>query len=617
MPTNGICGQISFGSEVITMIVAVLDSGYSGQNDRRVLGGISVSLKKDRVVFCNDYSDIYGHGTVVADLLISQCSENVSLYIVRILDVDGSCNSAVLYGALQYILNNINCDLIHISAGVERIENGLELYDIINSLIYEKKYIVAAFANNGAVSYPAAFDNVIGVDMSSNLLKKDQYEAVEGSIVDYRSSSRFYRVNWLGKAMIVNGSSFSSLAVTAQAAAILEKNCINSLEELKEHLKKDALYIYEHKDYPQLVSADIIAKHIKKAIVFPFNKEVYQLAGNEEMCSFEIAGYYTFRYDLNLNKSISEVLTYSENGKLIRDIDSVNWDDDFDTVIIGHCNDISKTLRKDITHEILGYASKHNKNVYSLANIANHFKEYPNSLERFAFPYIDISNLPQNRFGKFRKTSKPVVSVCGTSSKQGKFHIQLSLRKRFINDGYKLYQISTEPTGYLFGMERVFPIGYESTFYLGEQDAVLTMNDSLYEAEMCNADIILTGSQSGTIPYHYDNAVQLTVQQTEFFMAINPDAVVLCINYDDDNRYIERTKNYIESIAFSKVIGMCMLPVRYERKINALNKLSLDQSEIKKRKADIFQKFGVCLYMIGEQCEMDGLYKAVIDFFCQ
>lgn len=52
-----------------------------------------------------------------------------------------------------------------------------------------------------------------------------------------------------------------------------------------------------------------------------------------------------------------------------------------------------------------------------------------------------------------RKTSKPIVAICGTSSKQGKFHIQLELRKRFQSNGYKLFQTSTEPTGYLFGMD--------------------------------------------------------------------------------------------------------------------------------------------------------------------
>ena len=599
------------------MIIAVLDSGYSGQNIERILGGISVSMNGEEAIFDKDYSDVYGHGTAVTELLMSQCSENVNFFIVRILDNSGSCSSGILFGALRYIFKNISCDLIHISAGVERLENSKELYEIIESMHKNKEYIVAAFANNGSVSYPAAFDNVLGVDISSNSLKKEQYEAVEGSIVDYRTSSRFYRVNWLGKLMIVNGSSFSSTAVTAKAATILDEKCISSFEELKDELIKNAVSVYEYEKYPQLISARKVSEQIKKAIVFPFNKEIFQIAGNEEMCDFEIVGYYSFRYDLNLNKRISDVLTYSENKKLIKDIRDVDWVDDFDTVILGHCSDASRSLKKDVIDELLNCAKKNNKKVYSLADISSYIKKYPGSIEQFTFPYIDISDLPKNRFGKLRKTSVPVVSVCGTSSKQGKFHVQLALRKRFLNDGYTPYQISTEPTGYLFGMDKVFPIGFESTFYLNEQAAVITMNDSLYEAEMNNADIILIGSQSGTIPHHYDNTENLTIQQTELLMAVNPDAVIICINFDDDDSYIERTKKYIESISVCKIIGMCMLPVKYERKINTLSKLPLDKSEIWKRKADITEKFGLDLYIIGDSSEMDNLYGAVIGFFGQ
>ena len=62
--------------------------------------------------------------------------------------------------------------------------------------------------------------------------------------------------------------------------------------------------------------------------------------------------------------------------------------------------------------------------------------------ELVAFPYVDISDVPQNRFGKLRKTGMPVIMVCGTSSKQGKFHVQLELRKRFLQDGYIIFQVS-------------------------------------------------------------------------------------------------------------------------------------------------------------------------------
>ena len=92
-----------------------------------------------------------------------------------------------MYEALVYIFEKVNCNLIHISAGVERLENFLDLYDIISKLVKKEVFIVAAFANNGAVSYPASFDNVIGVDMSTNILKKNSTKQLKGaSLIFYK-----------------------------------------------------------------------------------------------------------------------------------------------------------------------------------------------------------------------------------------------------------------------------------------------------------------------------------------------------------------------------------------------------------------------------------------------
>lgn len=49
------------------------------------------------------------------------------------------------------------------------------------------------------------------------------------------------------------------------------------------------------------------------------------------------------------------------------------------------------------------------------------------------------------------RISTPVLAVCGTSSKQGKFTLQLELRKRFCEMGYKVGQIGTEPNSLLLG----------------------------------------------------------------------------------------------------------------------------------------------------------------------
>lgn len=144
----------------------------------------------------------------------------------------------------------------------------------------------------------------------------------------------------------------------------------------------------------------------------------------------------------------------------------------------------------------------------------------------------------------------------------------------------------------------------------------MTLTNNQYEyVDKKNSDILLVGSQSGTIPYQYDNTSKLTIQQTELLMAINPDAVVLCINYDDDINYVERTMKYIESINVCKVLCFCMLPVKYSQKVRVVQKIELTEEEMCNRKKEIKKLFGLELFILGDKYEMDMLYQKVIDFF--
>lgn len=65
-------------------------------------------------------------------------------------------------------------------------------------------------------------------------------------------------------------------------------------------------------------------------------------------------------------------------------------------------------------------------------------------------------------FGKLYRNPKPVLGVFGTSSRQGKFTLQLILRKHFTELGYVIGQIGTEPTAALFEMDADFHFGYNT-----------------------------------------------------------------------------------------------------------------------------------------------------------
>ena len=74
-------------------------------------------------------------------------------------------------------------------------------------------------------------------------------------------------------------------------------------------------------------------------------------------------------------------------------------------------------------------------------------------------------------------------------------------------------------------------------------------------------DVILVGSQSGTISYDMPNISYCCLSEYEFLLGTQPDIVLLCINPFDDINYIIRTINFIESSVDCKVQFLIMFPM--------------------------------------------------------
>lgn len=74
---------------------------------------------------------------------------------------------------------------------------------------------------------------------------------------------------------------------------------------------------------------------IKKAAIYPFNKEIHAIARFEDMLNFDVTDYYSTRITGQVGKTISDILSNCNNNKVIKNIDNINWDE-FDTNIRSH-----------------------------------------------------------------------------------------------------------------------------------------------------------------------------------------------------------------------------------------------------------------------------------------
>ena len=593
----------------IAIIDSGLDSSQIGEND--ICGVHFFYTEDDEINLDNDISDEIGHGTAVHHQIRSRCPE-ASIINIKIFDKDVECQVGLLVEAMRYLTEKCDVKIVNISNGITCCDDMESLIEACNRLYDKGTVIVSAFSNFGAISYPAALDNVIGVDMSLACKHVYDYEYVEGSIVNVRAVGITHRLPWVGgEYKRVSGTSFSCPIITAMIFQKYISVGIVSLEEIKTKLKENANKIYI--DDRKKNSQDIFEIH--KAIVFPFNKENHSVLRYQELEDFEITNVFDVKNIGNCGRSVSEFISEVKEDHIIKDYRDIDWEADFDTVILGHTRELCRLINKNIPEEIVNKCKEYGKKLVSYEDLRNldadGYKE-----GRIYSPITDETDVPDNRFGKLYKIGVPIICVTGTSVKQGKFTLQMWLKKRLMQDGYRVGQLSTEPQACLFNADATYAMGYDSTAYLDGLDEITVINDMLHGIEKKGKDVILVGSQSQTVPYDTCNIKFFPVHQNNLIYACDSDAYVLVCNYYDEDEYIMKTLMFLNHLCFPEqcVAAIAVFPEDNDLQWTCLTakKKFVSYEDAKKRANEIGEKFRIPTFVLGE--ENEDIYNACIDF---
>lgn len=602
--------------------VVIVDSGLREDLiSDNVLNTYTVSLGENGYSVVSGATDTIGHGTAVFDILTTHAPDTL-VTVYKAFDGDITADFNKIIFTLEYILQNTDCDILHLSLGFNAVDDMEALRTLVKRFVEKGTLIVCAFDNSGAVSYPAALEEVIGVDLGEGLSSISEYDVAQGNVVDVLTYDGYLRTKWVNPPrIIIKGTSFSSAYATAALSKLISENGRLPKNKAMELLAQSARRMYAQEVDLSSMKRAINGAYaqIKKAIIFPCNKEIHSLLAYKDMLTFELSGVYDVRFTGNIGKTAKKLVPYANltEDMTVMDYADIDWDGDWDTLICGHCGPINKQAKKDVFLELLTKCSEHNKKMFCFDHPFGREKLPEELAKNMFFPFIDKSYIPPNRFGKLRYGGKPVVAVLGTSSAQGKFTLQLELRRRFLAEGYHIGQIGTEPSSKLFGMQECFPMGYNASVFLRPHESVPVLNEMIWELEKENCDIIMAGCQSGTLQYDVGNESRLCYASHEFLLGISPDTSIVCVNPHDDIGYVNRTIAFIESLTGNKVCAVCLYPV--EKKPNKLgygyvnNKLDLEQlSEIKER---LQEALGKPVYISGVKEELDALYECIIDFF--
>lgn len=599
-----------------TVNIALIDSGVNYH--RKEFSRIKIKSIQTR--FMNDI-DTIGHGTAIA-FLFSKLIKSFNLFSFKLFEEDFQTSERDLIRVLNLIYEEYDVDIIHISSGVVYSEKINELYEICQKLTEKGVIIVSAFDNAGAISYPAALSNVIGVYWDPLCVDTKEYIYVKNSVVNVLGFAGMQRLPWKGETYkYVSGSSFSSPYITSFIANIISDG-IRGYTNIMSMLERKATSVVDVQtdqtiNLQKEMSSKI--KNIHKAITFPYNKEIHAVLGNLDLLKFEITNAYDLPQFGRVGKSLNELLYGKKVVNLfLLSYQEIDWESNFDTIILGHIKMITKCYHLDFIEYFLDKCIKYKKNIYSFDTLTPYSEKIKKIEENgnwaFAFT-VSNDDISITTFGNLYKLSSPVLGIIGTSSKQGKFNLQLELRRKFLENGYNVGQLGTEPTSLLFGMDLMYPNGYGTSINLVQNKEVYYLNREL--ASLINRDIIIIGTQSQIIPYSRGNLGFYPFSQHNLLLASEPDVVVLCINPTDEIPYIERILEYLHSYFETSILAFVLYPFlkTYDWSIGSDNLRSLCLEEKIKTKTTIEKEFNIPVYVNGDTEDMKALYEQCICFF--
>ena len=511
------------------------------------------------------------HGSQIYSIMRENIQTGFTCLSLNVYD----SNDYDLLSALEYIQKNVKWNIINISAGLDACdaEYRERLQILCKNLVDNGATIVAAFSNQGTITYPAAFKEVIGVDISLMCRKINEFEVDINSIANLRGTCQKIVVKVGDESYSVAGTSFvtpfvSALIFNLKLYGKKKSEILRTLGLFAKRVKKGKCYNCNNK----------VLFDIKRVVLFPFNKEIENLIRNNDLMQAEIEGIYDYKGLGNIGKTVNNIAAKNIVNAFIQNYETINWQGNFDTIILGHLFELNNIVKMDFLDYFIKRACEFNKNIVALDILDK--KTINTCVKKSGIKIYSGSQMPKlclgNRYGKLHLLSIPVVGIFGTRSRQGKFTLQLKLYRELSEKGYEVGLLGTEPTSQLLGFDAIFPCGYGASMEQNHMELIPTLNELFFQIEEKKKDIILFSSQSHTIPQSYGNMGMYPIYQQILLYAGLPDKIILTVHYDDDIEYVKRTIEYLEKLIDTNVMAIVIFPyeVKYTLRGKSVNRIS-------------------------------------------
>lgn len=176
--------------------VAIIDTGVNLEHPDLIDKNIVCKHIDDEGVtsILQGNSDQIGHGTAICGILTQE--NDVKITVFKVFDSLDQINEELFISVLEHLHKNEHFDILNLSLGISALSQYKKLEQICRNISDNGTIIVASYNNYGAVTYPAAFSFVIGVDWDIECKRNNDFIFCENGIVDVYGKGMNFQYYW-------------------------------------------------------------------------------------------------------------------------------------------------------------------------------------------------------------------------------------------------------------------------------------------------------------------------------------------------------------------------------------------------------------------------------------
>jgi len=231
------------------LLVAVVDSGWDRAcDDPRVLPGIGLVDPADELAMLrtDDDQDRSGHGTACIHQIL-RIAPDARVVPIRVFGKELDTGPEQLYTAILYAIER-GVNVVNLSLGTMLPRARDPLYLACETARQQGIIVVAAGNNAGGPSYPAIFENVIGVSAARFSSPYEFHYHVDEAMECQAWGVEQPIVGLGGEHQVKHGTSFATPNITGIVCLLLERYPGASLERIRELLAEHAMVVVPPKE---------------------------------------------------------------------------------------------------------------------------------------------------------------------------------------------------------------------------------------------------------------------------------------------------------------------------------------------------------------------------------